>query len=156
MTVKSNAAKTQPANELTIIRVFDAPRDLVFKMWSEGEHMKHWNCPSGFTMLSAHADFRPGGAVRADMRSPDGEVSRERGVYKEIVPNERIVMTHAWLDESDQPGHETIITVTFEDEGGKTRMNFHQTDFDTKASRDGHEAGWNECFDKLAAHMAAI
>ena len=116
--------------------------------------MNVWSCPDGFTIPSADMDFRPGGAFHCHMRSPDGEDHRLQGVYREIVPNERLVFTHVWLDGAGRPGHETLVTVTFADHGDKTRMTFHQGEFSSVASRDGHASGWNQCFDKLATYIS--
>lgn len=146
--------KSEPASDaLRIERTFDAPRSLVFKMWSDGQHMAKWSAPKGFTIPDAAMDFRDGGKWRCHMRSPDGVDHRVQGVYREIVADERIVMTHAWLDEKGAPGPETLVTIEFEDDGGKTRMRFLQTGFASKASRDGHEGGWRECLDLLDAAL---
>ena len=99
------SAQTADAREFTIERVFDAPRDLVFRMWANGEHMNKWGCPKGFTILESGGDFRPGGACHARMRGPDGSDHRLQGTYSEIIPNERLVFTHAWLDAEGKPGH---------------------------------------------------
>ena len=103
---------------LTIVRNFDAPRELVFKAWSQPEHLVRWWAPKGFTTPSCEMEFRPGGSYRSVIRSPEGKEHRMRGVYHEVVPPERLVMTFAWEDEAGQPGHETLITVTFADQAG--------------------------------------
>jgi uncharacterized protein YndB with AHSA1/START domain len=137
-------------NELVINRVFDAPRDLVWKAWTDPEMMKEWSAPRGFTLPISEGDLRPGGTWRAQMRKDDGTELDLGGVYREIAAPERLVFTHVWMDENGKPGPETLITVTFTDRGGKTEMNFRQSGFDSVESRDGHSEGWNECFDKLA------
>lgn len=142
--------------DLTITRLFDAPRDLVFKMWAEPHHMQRWSCPEGFTNGDGEMDFREGGHWLATMRSPEGQDMRLGGAYQEIVRPERIVFTHAWLNGDGKPGPETLITVTFADVGGKTRMTFHQSGFASKASRDGHEGGWSESFVKLDALLDVL
>jgi uncharacterized protein YndB with AHSA1/START domain len=78
------------------------------------------------------------------------------GVYREIVPNKLLVMTHAWNGESGRPGPETIVTVRFEDLGAKTKITLQQTGFDSIQSRDGHAGGWGECLDLLAEHLATM
>ena len=152
-TLLKNAAAT---SELHLARSFDAPRELVFRMWAEPGHMAKWSCPHGFTTTQGAMDFRPGGTWSATMRSPEGEDLRLQGSYREIVPGRRIVMTHAWLDESGKPGPETIVTVDFAELGKKTRMTFHQAGFTSQASRDGHEGGWSECFERLEAYLAEL
>jgi uncharacterized protein YndB with AHSA1/START domain len=153
---KASKAKAghEPATDLEIVRVFDAPRDLVYAMWSTPEHLGKWSAPRGFTIPDARSDFRAGGAWYAHMRSPKGEDHRVEGKYLEIVPGERIVMTHAWLDGAGNPGPETTVSVTFESLGQKTRMKFLQSGFASVAARDGHADGWGQCFDILAELLA--
>lgn len=148
-------AKAEIRPELLIRRVFDAPRELVFRMWTEGEHLEKWSCPKGFTVPFSEGDIRPGGHFRTCMRAPDGTDHWLGGTYREIVANERLVFTHAWQDADGHPGHETLVTVTFADAGeGRTRLTLHQAFFLTDASRDGHRAGWEETLDNLAEYMA--
>ena len=77
------------------------------------------------------------------------------GTYREIVPPERLVFTHAWCGEGGQSGPETLVTVTFEAVPGGTLMRFTQTGFANEWARDGHGGGWSECFERLAAYLAA-
>lgn len=135
--------------ELSITRVFAAPRELVFRMFSDPGHMRRWSCPEGFTIPRSEGEFREGGHWYVHMRAPDGADHHVQGAYREIDPPRRIVFTHAWLDENGMPGVETVITVTLEAQGEATRLTLHQIGFDSPASRDGHEAGWSECLDKL-------
>lgn len=141
--------------EFVITRVFDAPRDLVFRAWTDPEIMKQWAAPRGYSIAHQSGEVRPGGAWRCCMRSPDGVDSWLGGSYREIVPPERLVFTHAW-EEEGKPRQETLVTVTFEDQGGKTLLTLHQEAFKSRASRDGHEAGWSECLDLLAELLAKI
>ena len=90
------------------------------------------------------------------MRSPYGSDHRLRGVYREIVPPERLVFTHAWIDASGTPGPETIVTVTLAERDGRTEMTFHQGIFASVAARDGHQQGWSSCFERLAELLAAL
>jgi uncharacterized protein YndB with AHSA1/START domain len=84
------------------------------------------------------------------MRSPEGTGHHLRGVYREIVPPERLVFTHCWVDEQGAPGPETLVTVTLVDRDGRTEMLFHQALFVSIEARDGHEQGWTSCFERLA------
>ena len=138
---------------LTITRTFDAPRELVFKVWSQPEHLVRWWSPKGFTTPSCEMEFRPGGSYRSVIRSPEGKEHRMRGVYHEVVPPERLVMTFVWEDEAGELGHETLITVTFAEEAGKTRLTFEQGVFETVESRDSHFGGWSQFMDSLAAYL---
>lgn len=153
---KRAAAALDPKPQLQMTRIFDAPRYLVFRMWSEPEHMRNWCAPKGFTVPVCDGEFRVGGAWHSTMRAPDGKQHRLRGVYREIVANARLVFTHAWIGDDGKPGHETLVTVTFADHGNKTRMTFHQGAFDTVAARDGHEGGWMQCFEKLETYLGGV
>jgi uncharacterized protein YndB with AHSA1/START domain len=142
--------------DLTITRVFDAPRDLVFKAWTDTAHGNEWSAPRRFMVAAFEADVRPGGALRLRMRTPDGEELRVGGIYREIVPPERIVSTHAWQNPDGTLGHETIMTVELAARGDQTEMTFRQTGFESVEERDGHRDGWSECFDRLAEHLAGV
>ena len=158
MGANSNSAsmQTMPSNrDLVITRVFDAPRDLVFRAWTEPDRAARWWGPQGFTTLSCEMDVRPCGAYRRCMRSPEGAVYCTRGVYRQIVPPERLVFTYAWEDAEGRPGHETLVTVTFAEHDGKTKLTLHQAMFDTVESRDAHQGGWTSCFERFAEYLAA-
>jgi uncharacterized protein YndB with AHSA1/START domain len=90
------------------------------------------------------------------MRTPEGRDLGLGGEYREIVPLKRLVMTHAWDDEAGRPGHETLVTVTFEALGNRTKVTLVQTGFDSQESRDGHQGGWSEALDVLAEHLATL
>ena len=141
--------------ELVITRVFDAPRALVFKAWTEAERVKQWLAPHGFTIPACEADVRPGGSWRQCMRDPKGVDLWLGGVYREVVEPERLVFTHAWDEDGGKRGRETLVTVTFTERGGKTEMIFRQSGFESAESRDGHQDGWNECFERLVKLLAA-
>jgi uncharacterized protein YndB with AHSA1/START domain len=140
--------------ELVITRVFDAPRSLVFKAWTEPEHRMRWWGPNGFTTTSCEMDLRPGGAWRLSMRSPEGREDRQRGIFREIVPPERLVFTYAFEDAAGNPGHETLVTVTFAEHEGKTKLTVNQAVFKTVAVRDDHVRGWGEALDHFAKYVA--
>jgi uncharacterized protein YndB with AHSA1/START domain len=141
---------------LVLTRVFDAPVELVWRAWTESEHLAKWSAPRGYTIPHGESDLRVGGKWRCCMRDPDGGELWLGGVYREIVPHKLLVMTHAWDDESGRPGPETTVTVRLEDLGGRTRITLEQTGFDSEQSREGHRGGWSECLDLLAEHLAAM
>ncbi len=143
-------------HELFITRIFDAPRTLVFDVWVQPDQIPHWWGPRGYATLSCRVDLRPGGSWRVASRHEDGTETAETGVFREVEAPARLVLTHAWEDASGKPGAETVVTVTFADEAGKTRMTFHQASFASAETRDGHELGWNESFDMLAEHLARM
>jgi uncharacterized protein YndB with AHSA1/START domain len=145
---------SKPRYELSITRIFDAPRELVFAVWVQPDHIPHWWGPRGYATLSCAVDLRPSGAWRIASRHEDGHETAETGVIREVDAPARLVLTHAWEDAQGKPGAETVVTVTFAEEGGKTRMTFHQASFTAADTRDGHETGWNESFDMLAEYLA--
>ena len=154
MAVRSNTAAEPAERVLVITRIFDAPRSLAFKAWTEPEHLVHWWGPQGFTLPACTMDFRPGGAYRFCMRSPEGVDHWLQGVYREIVEPERLVFTYAWEDAEGKPGHETLVTVTFAEHGEKTKLTMRQAIFETVTARDEHVRGWTEALDHLAEYLA--
>ncbi len=140
---------------LMIERIFDAPRDLVFKAWTEPERMIQWWGPRGYTMTSCEMDLRPGGAYLYAMRRPEGGQIRSQGVFREVDPPARLVLQGGWLDDNGQPGHQTTMTLTFDDLGGKTKLTLHQAVFESVEARDAHNNGWSSSFDCLADYLAA-
>ena len=142
--------------ELIVTRIFDAPRDLVFKIWTEPSHIKHWWGPRGYTTLSCEIDLRPGGAWRVESRHTDGSRTAEQGLFREIVEPERLVFTHVWEGEKGKPGAETLVTATFTEHEGKTKLTFHQAVFTSVEIRDGHAEGWNQSFDMLAEYLGSV
>ena len=108
-------ANDAASRTLTIVRTFDAPRELIFKVWSQPEHVVRWWGPKGFTTPACQMDVRPGGSYRTVIRSPEGKEHVMRGNYREVVPPERLVMSFAWEDGEGRPGHETLVEVAFED-----------------------------------------
>jgi len=156
MGLANSAAEESEERELTITRVFDAPRDLVFKAWAEPERQAQWLGPKGFTTISVQMDGHVGGSYRLGMRAPDGSAHWLCGVHREIVEPQRLVFTSYWEDADGKPGHETLITLTFADEGGKTRLTLHQVGFESVTSRDMHHGGWSSNLDKLAEYLATV
>lgn len=144
---------------LVITRVLDAPRALVFKVWSQPEHLVRWWGPRGFTLPSCKIEFHPGGAFRCLMRSPEGTEHRMHAVYREIVEPEKISFTWTWIDEEGKPGHETFVTVTLEEtgpDGSRTKLTLHHAVFESVNARDLHGIGWSETFDRLADYVANL
>jgi uncharacterized protein YndB with AHSA1/START domain len=154
MDAGSNAATESAERELVITRIFDAPRDLVFKAWTEREHLMRWWGPRGFTMTVCEMDFRPDGAYRFHLRTPEGTEHRVHGVFKEIIEPERLAMTRAWVDAEGKPGHETLLTLSFADHQGKTKLTLHQAVFESVNARDLHNRGWSSSLDCLAEYLA--
>lgn len=155
MTAQADARKLAD-DELLIIRVIDAPVPLVFRIWAEPQHMIRWLGPEGFTCTSLDLDFRPGGAWRACIESEAYGQSWMGGQFREIEKDRRIVYSFAWEDGRDQPGMDTLVTVTFEEQDGKTVQRFHQAPFSSVEARDSHIGGWNSCFNREQAYAESL
>jgi len=144
--------------EITITRVFDAPRALVFEAWTDAAQLAQWWGPKGFTNPVCEIDVRVGGAIRIHMRSPDGQVYPMRGEFREITAPERLVFTNIAVDGADKPIIEGLTTVTFAERGGKTTMTLHtrgRAVVDYAAGYlQGMEAGWTGSIDKLQTLLA--
>ncbi len=159
------AVSKEAATEIVITRVFDAPRGLVWKAWTEPEMCMKWWGPKAFTCPVCKIDFRVGGTYLNCMRSPEGQDYWSTGVYQEIVPLERIVCTDSFADEAgnvvpathyamgpDFP-LEMLVTVTFEELDGKTKLTLRHAGLPAGADSDGAQQGWSESFDKLAESL---
>jgi uncharacterized protein YndB with AHSA1/START domain len=136
--------------ELVITRVFDAPRDLVFKAWSDPEMLKHWWGPTGFTLPFLEMDQRVGGKWRACMRAPDGTNHWQHGVTREVVPSERLVFTTVW---EHDPENQMLVSIDLVAKGKKTEMTLRQRLFRSVEERDGHRVGWSQSLDRLADYL---
>ena len=152
--------------ELVITRVFDAPRELVWKAWTEPDRLMQWWGPKGFTAPVGKIDLRVGGKYLNCMRSPEGKDYWSTGVYREILAPQRIVCTDSFADEhgnvvpathygmSPDSPLEMLVTVTFEEQEGKTTMTLRHVGLPSEMSELAG-AGWNESFDKLAESLRA-
>jgi len=154
-----NAASPVAANplELTITRTFDAPRDLVYELFTAPEHIVQWMGPHGFEARNFTQDARVGGQWRGMLHPLNGGRDLwQGGTFLEIEPPSRVSYTFAWDDENGKPSEETIVTLVFEAQGNRTKLTFHQSGFSSQGERDGHYGGWSETFDKLERHLAAV
>jgi uncharacterized protein YndB with AHSA1/START domain len=144
---------TLAEREITITRMFDAPRAVVFRAWTDAGQLAQWWGPKGFTNPVCEIDVRVGGAIRIHMRSPDGNIYPMKGEFREIAPPERLVFTNIAVDATGHPIIEGLTTVTFADKGGKTTMRLHTrgrvvVDY-AVGYLNGMEAGWTGSIDKL-------
>ena len=147
--------------ELMLTRLINAPREKVYRAWTDPELLKQWFAPLPYTTPVVELDVRPGGSAFFIMRGPDGKDLPNHGVYLEVVPNGRLVSTDAYVkawEPSDKPFMTLILT--FEDEGGKTRYTArvrHWTVTDREAhEKMGFHQGWGICTDQLTALVARI
>jgi uncharacterized protein YndB with AHSA1/START domain len=147
--------------ELVLTRLIDAPREKLYRAWTDPALLQQWFAPAPWTTPHAELDVRPGGASMVVMRGPDGNDMPCPGVYLEVVPNQCLVFTDAYTS-AWQPSAKPFMTVilTFEDEGGKTRYTARVRHW-TVADRETHEKmgfhqGWGQCADQLAALVARL
>lgn len=153
-------------NELVITRVFGAPRELVWKAWTDPVHFMLWWGPKNFTCPVCKMDFRIGGKYLYSMKSTEGQEYWSTGIYKEIIPLERIVCTDSFADEKgnvvpashygmsgDDWPMELMVTITFEDLSNKTKMTLTHVGIPAVEMKEMTGAGWNESFDKLAESL---
>ena len=127
-TMSGSAPADTSDREIVVTRVFDAPRALVFEAWTDPKHLAHWWGPNGFTLTTHQLDFRPGGTWRSVMHGPDGRDYQNEVVYVEIAEPERLVYRHV-----SAPHFQ--MTVTFADDGGKTKITARML-FETAELRD--------------------
>ena len=173
MSVRKSSGNANRAQDEVISRVFSAPRALVFEVWTQAEHFARWFGPHGVETYGCELDARPEGVIRFSHRSPDGKAVHLKGTFLEVVQDERIAFTFAFVDEHDRPiPHPMIpdwppeasvaIIVTLEDEGAGTRVGVsHRI---TPPAAVSHPAvkhwsdlalqGWGQVFERLADHLS--
>jgi uncharacterized protein YndB with AHSA1/START domain len=154
------SAADAPLPEVTFTREFNAPRELVFKAWTDAKRLKHWWGPHGFTNTLCELDPRPGGAIRIHMRAPDGTVYPNEGTIQEFVPPERLTLAMGVKDSEGNIILEGVTTVTFTERAGKTTLTLKarilRADAETAALHlSGMENGWRQALERLAAEIAA-
>ena len=141
------------ATSLQIRRTFPLPVATVYTAWTDPAQVKYWMAPSDdFGETEATIDLRVGGRYRFVMHAADGETHRVGGIYREIVPNRKLVYTWAW---ESTPERESLVTVEFVPAGTGTELILtHQRFFDTEA-RDRHQHGWVGCLDRFTRSLAS-
>ncbi len=126
MVKENEPLKESAKRELFITRIFNAPRNIVFKAWADTKHMAQWWGPKDFTNPVCELDVHPGGSIRIDMTGPDGVVYPMGGTFHEIIEPERLVFTStAFENEEDNWQLEALNTVTFTEQNGKTKLTLH-------------------------------
>ncbi|MEI8153998.1 MAG: SRPBCC domain-containing protein [Hyphomicrobiales bacterium] len=143
-------AATATKQSLTIKRRFNAPPAKVFAAWTDAKIIARWFGPEGVERVEATTDLRVAGAYHITMQVP-GDQHDVFGVYREIVPNERLVFTWAW---KSTPERESLVTVTFKPDGTGTMMTLLHEHFYDADARDRHQHGWSGAIDKLETLMA--
>lgn len=147
--------------EVVINRIFDAPHEVVWKAWIDQRLLAKWWGPNGFTNPVCELDVWTGGAIRIDMRGPDGTVYPMKGIFREIEPPERLVFTSSALEnEKGDPQLENLNTITFDGLGKKTKLtvevNVVKSTPAAEGALAGMEEGWMQSLDRLEALLATI
>lgn len=169
MTARETDEVSVQAGGVVVERVLNAPRELVWQAWTQPEHVMRWYGPAGMTGHVSEIDLRVGGSYLWGLRSPDGVEYYNAGVFREVVPNERIVATMCMADADgttvpashygmpeDAPS-ETLLTVLFADIGdGTTRLTVRQDGWQDDAMASGAGGGWSQAMDKLAALLEEV
>jgi len=147
---------TQAPRELDLTRVLDAPRALVFKVWTEPQHLAKWWGPHGFTAPECTLDLRPGGRLRIRMTG-HGFDNVMDGEFVEIVEPERLVFKSFLRDGTGTPYLETLTTVTFSEDAGKTTLRLLvrvvEAGSQAEGPLEGMNEGWNQSLQRLAAYV---
>ena len=136
---------------LTLKRRIKAPPASVYAAWTNPEKILKWFGPEEIETLRAQADARVGGGFRIVMRSPDGEEHDVSGIYREVVPDEKLVFTWAWRS---TPERESLVTVLIKPDGEGSLLTLIHEQFFDEAARDRHAQGWAGCLDKLARYFS--
>ena len=170
---KNNAAEGSTDQAFVITRTFDAPRELVFGVWTEPEHLKQWFSPKGFTVIAARMDLRPGGVYHYGMRMPNGREMWGKWIFHEIVAPERLVFIDSFSDEQggltrhpfspDWP-LEMLSTITFAGQDGGTMVTIrwaahNATEVERKTFEDGRKSmqqGWTGTLDQLTDYLTKL
>ena len=153
----TGVVSVDPAREVVVTRTFDAPRELVFEVWTNPRHVEQWWGPMGFTNPVCELDARVDGLIRIDMRAPNGTVYPMTGTYREIIQPERIVFTSAAMDGNGNPIFTVVNTVTLTEKDGKTTLTLHARVVDETADAaqylKGMNMGWNQSLDRLDSYL---
>ncbi|HEX6113226.1 MAG TPA: SRPBCC domain-containing protein [Geminicoccaceae bacterium] len=145
--------KANDAPVLRLSRSFAAPRERVFRAFTAPAQMVKWWGPKGWTVPACTLDARAGGAWRTVMRSPEGKDHIVSGVYRELLPPERLVFTWGWENDGAR-GHETVVTIELFETPGGTRLQLTQEPFESENARDRHGEGWSSSLDCLEEALA--
>jgi len=151
--LENQKARSQKAEsfELVVDRTYNAPRDLVWKVFTDPAHARHWMGPRHHPAVAFEQDVRVGGRWSLTLKSvEDGKLLKQGGVFREIAPRERVVYTMSWDEAHPANGPEMLISIDFSDAGAdKTRVVFRQEGLPSIPERDGHNEGWNSAFDRI-------
>jgi uncharacterized protein YndB with AHSA1/START domain len=141
-----------PETTLKVRRTFPAPRERVFRAWTDAKELARWFAPSAeYSTQVPELDLKVGGKYRVEMHHKGGNVHRVGGTYREIKPPEKIVFTWSW--ERDPAARDSLVTVEFRDLGASTEILLTHEQLPDAEQRGKHEQGWNGCLDQLAQYL---
>jgi uncharacterized protein YndB with AHSA1/START domain len=144
----------KPSAELVITRDLDAPRARVFAAWTDISQAAVWWVPGGCTLLDCAMELRVGGTWRRRLRGPDGGIITKHGVYREIVPPERLVFTYNTEYPDGSIDGETVVTITLAETGGRTRLTLRHANFASEQLATFHQGGWTTALESLEGYLA--
>ncbi len=142
-------AETIAPLELMINRTINAPRERVFRAWTEAEALNRWFSPDPAWVVTSSVDLRVGGEYWIEMHKPDGQTHRAKGMYREIHRPDRLVFTWTAGSCGATAVEDSLVTVEFYEVDGKTQLTLTHQQFRDADSRDRHNQGWNGCLDRL-------
>lgn len=145
----------QPGDAVRITRMVDAPREKVFRAWTEPDEIRKWWGPGEFICPEAHVDLRPGGTYRFAMQPTAGEPFIVGGTYMEVDPPVRLRYTWRWETGPAADGSESLVTVEFNERGGRTELVLTHTGFPPSHGPAPYEMGWEGGLDKFETLVAA-
>jgi glutathione S-transferase len=141
--------KTAEKTSLEIKKLINAPRDRVYRAWTDPAQLKEWWGPEGVRTRKFEADARVGGKYRWDLFNREGEEMSVFGEYLELTPSRRIVFSWKWDDDEDWKSHNSVVTVELSDRDGGTEVRLVHEKLPSEESRDRHNEGWNSVLDRL-------
>jgi uncharacterized protein YndB with AHSA1/START domain len=143
----------QPQHSLQLTRTFAAPRDRVYRAWTDAREFAQWFHPTAdYKTVITRLDLRVGGKYSLEMHHKEGNIHRLSGTYEEIKPPEKLVFTWSWNQEEVAPG-ESLVTVTFKELGGSTEVTLTHKNLLTAESRDKHKEGWQGCLGQFERYL---
>ena len=156
MSASSSAARPSPGvsqkPSLTLKRRLNAPPAKVYAAWTDTAQISKWFGPDTGPVTRAETDLRVGGRYTVEFRTEDGEDHHVSGIYREVVPNEKLQFTWAWRT---MPERESLVTVLIKPDGQGSLLTLIHEQFYDEPARDRHEHGWTGCFNKLERLLAA-
>jgi uncharacterized protein YndB with AHSA1/START domain len=144
------------AREIVLIREFKVPRELLFRLWTEPEHIMRWWGPHNASAPSASVDLRQDGTWRHCILAPDGKEYWSQGRYLEVTPPERLVFTFAWEDSAGRPSHQMQVIVELQEKGGGTRLVFRKSELPDDREFQLQTEGWTEALERAEIYASVL